>query len=216
MRASDQQIGRTWADIFNNGIILFSAVLFLSIAGWFGWFGFVKSIPLWIFASIGMSVIFIPFLIQRAKDDSHLVIVVNEALKLTEYRIGKRYNWKIQGEPLNYTSESGTRRLLITDFNTDTGEAKGSALADFTQFDLARDLGVFTRLSKAFSEHLREERVTKESVAVEVEKRVSEIASRYLGIIYGTLEPTEIESALNIKTEAKTSPVEMDFDEVVG
>ena len=81
---------------------------------------------------------------------------------------------------------------------------------------MARDLGVFTRLSKAFSEHLREERVTKESVAVEVEKRVSEIASRYLGIIYGTLEPTEIESALNIKTEAKTSPVEMDFDEVVG
>ena len=40
-------------------------------------------------------------------------------------RYGKRYNWKIEGEPLNFTSESGTRRLLITDFNTDTGEAKG-------------------------------------------------------------------------------------------
>ena len=63
---------------------------------------------------------------------------------------------------------------------------------------------------------LSAKRLPKHSVAIEVERRVSEVASRYLGILYGSLEPTEIEAALNIKSIGKAAPVEMDFDEVVG
>jgi hypothetical protein len=63
---------------------------------------------------------------------------------------------------------------------------------------------------------LSAKRLPKQSVAIEVEQRVSEVASRYLGILYGSLEPTEIEAALNIKSKGKAAPVEMDFDEVVG
>jgi hypothetical protein len=63
---------------------------------------------------------------------------------------------------------------------------------------------------------LSAKRLPKQSVAIEVEQRVSEVASRYLGILYGSLEPTEIEAALNIKSMGKAAPVEMDFDEVVG
>ncbi len=210
------RIGRTWADVFSNGVLIFSALGFLLIAGWFGWFSFLAVIPLWVFYSIGMSVIFIPFLVKRAKDDAHLVVVIDGDMKLTEYRIGKRYDWDIDGEPLNFTSNSGTRRMVITDLDVETGQAKGSALAGYTQFDLARDMGVFTRLSRAFSEHLAEERVTKEAIAVEVERRVNSIAQRYIGLLYGTLEPTELEAALDVKKESKNAPLNMDISEVLN
>jgi hypothetical protein len=207
-------IGRTWADVFSNATVIFSSLIFISLGLWLGWFEGISQIPLWVFASIAMSVIFIPFLIQRAKDDAHLVVVLSGPSALTEYRVGKRYRWNIEGEPLHYSSTSGTRRLLITDFDPHSGIGKGSQLAGFTQFDLARDLGVFTRLSDAFSDHLREERITKEAVAVEVELRVNELASRYLGILYGSLEPTEIENALNI-SGSESSPVEMELEDIL-
>ena len=63
---------------------------------------------------------------------------------------------------------------------------------------------------------LSAKRLPKYSIAIQVERGVSEVASRYLGILYGSLEPTEIEAALNIKSKGKAAPVEMDFDEVVG
>ena len=106
--------------------------------------------------------------------------------------------------------------MVITDLDVETGQAKGSALAGYTQFDLARDMGVFTRLSRAFSEHLAEERVTKEAIAVEVERRVNSIAQRYIGLLYGTLEPTELEAALDVKKESKNAPLNMDISEVLN
>jgi hypothetical protein len=216
MDETPQKIGRTWADVFSNGVVLFSILGFLLIAGWFGWFSVLGSIPLWVFISIGSTGFFLPFLIHRAKDDSHIIVVVDGPLKMTEYRVGKRYNWDIEGQGLTYLSSSGTKRILLTDFDKETGKAVGSQLADFTQFDLVRDVSVFQRLSESFSQHLREERATNETVAIEVERRVSEMAKRYLGLLYGSLEPTEIEAALNITSQGKAAPVEMDFDEVVG
>tara|TARA_B100000287_G_scaffold71415_1_gene62910 strand:- start:1954 stop:2424 length:471 start_codon:yes stop_codon:yes gene_type:complete len=135
---------------------------------------------------------------SRAKDDASLVVVLDGDQNLTEYRIGKRYNWEIIGEPLYFTSNSGVKRLLLSKLDTNTGKGEGLEIAGFTQFDLARDLSVFKKLSTAFSEHLRKERLTKESIAVEVEKRVNDISNRYLNILYGSLDPSELENALNI------------------
>ncbi len=210
------RIGRTWADVFSNSALLVAVLAFLLMAGWFGWFNGLATIPLWVFVSIGSTIMFVPFLVQRAKDDAHLVVVVDGPMKMTEFRVGKRYRWAIEGTPITFTSTSGTKRLIITDFNRETGEGKGSALAEMTQFDLVRDIGVFTRLSASFSDHLASERITEQTVAIEVERRVSEIAQRYLGILYGSMEPVEIESALGVKPEGGPAPVEMDFDEVVG
>ena len=117
---------------------------------------------------------------------------------------------------MTFTSSTGTRRLIVSEFDTDSGKAKGSALSGMTQFDIARDIGVFTRLSSAFSEHLREERLTKETIGVEVERRVSELSSRWLGILYGSLEPSEIESALDIENQTKPAPVEMELEDVLN
>ena len=156
-----------------------------------------------------------PFLVARAKDDARLVVVVDGSLKMTEYRIGKRYKWNIDGEPITFHSNTGTHRLLVTAFNPETGAAKGTALSGYTQFDLVRDVCVFTRLTEAFSEHIREERLTKESIGIEVERRVSKLSSRWLGILYGSLDPTEIEDALSIESEAIPAPTEMDIGDVI-
>ena len=63
---------------------------------------------------------------------------------------------------------------------------------------MARDLSTLDRLSKAFSEHLRSERITQELIAVEVESRVKELSERWIGIAMATLEPSELENALNL------------------
>ena len=191
-------VGRTWADIFANGFVIFAILLLIFILGYFGLFKSLSIIPIWVYYSLAMSLIFIPFMFQRAKDDASLVVVLDGDQKLTEYRIGKRYNWSIEGEPLYFSSNSGVKRLLLSKLDTENGQGYGLEIAGFTQFDLARDLSVFRKLSSAFSEHLRKERITKESNAVEVEKRVNDISNRYLNILYGSLDPSELENALNV------------------
>lgn len=45
---------------------------------------------------------------------------------------------------------------------------------------------------------------------------MSAVAHRYLGILYGSMEPSEIEDALGMRTTSTAAPVDMDLDEVVG
>jgi len=89
-------------------------------------------------------------------------------------------------------------------------------LAEFTQFEMARDLSTLDRLSTAFSEHLRSERITQEIIAVEVEKRVKDLSERWVKIAMSTLEPEELENALSLATfedELNTSIDEvLDFE----
>ena len=89
--ASQPRIGRTWADVFSNTALLIGVLAFLLMAGWFGWFNGLATVPLWVFISVGSTLMFVPFLVQRAKDDAHLVVVVDGPLKMTEFRVGKRY-----------------------------------------------------------------------------------------------------------------------------
>lgn len=214
-RANSKIIGRTWADIFANGFFWIFILILIFLLGYFGVFKSLKIIPIWVYYAIAMSLIFTPFMIQRAKDDASLIVVLDGDQKLTEYRIGKRYNWDIVGDPLYFTSNSGVKRLLLSKLDTDTGKGEGLEIAGFTQFDLARDLSVFNKLSTAFSEHLRKERLTKESIAVEVEKRVNDISNRYLNILYGSLDPSELENALSI-SNTFDAKVDQDLAEVLN
>jgi len=81
---------------------------------------------------------------------------------------------------------------------------------------MARDLSTLDRLSTAFSEHLRSERITQEIIAVEVEKRVKDLSERWVKIAMSTLEPEELENALSLATfeeELNTSIDEvLDFE----
>tara|TARA_R100000388_G_scaffold59050_2_gene43457 strand:+ start:2400 stop:2864 length:465 start_codon:yes stop_codon:yes gene_type:complete len=135
---------------------------------------------------------------SRARDDTQLLIVSDGPQMLTEYRVGKRVQLEIDGAVLPFSSRTGTVRNLLTEFDPSTRKGKGSALAEFNQFEMARDLSTLDRLSKAFSEHLRAERVTQELITVEVQKKVKALSERWLGIAMATLEPEELETALNL------------------
>jgi hypothetical protein len=161
MDEAPQKIGRTWADVFSNGVVLFSILGFLLIAGWFGWFSILASIPLWVFVSIGSTGMFVPFLIQRAKDDAHIVMVVDGPLRMTEYRVGKRYNWDIEGQGLTFTQFNAELSAFSSLISTKKpARPKGSQIGRLHSIRFGREMWAsFTRLSESFSHHLREERV---------------------------------------------------------
>jgi hypothetical protein len=193
--------------------VAFIAIVILVL--WMDAFAWITQVPVWILGSVGSSILFIPFLWNRAKDDARLVVAVHGGGKLTEYRVGKRYRWNIEGEPLIFTSKSGTQRLIVSDFDPFTGKAVGTQLAGLTQFDQAINLTTFDKLSKEFATHLRSERITKESIGIEVEKQVSSLSDRWLNILYGSLQPTEVEDALNLNHELSDFELEVDESEVI-
>jgi len=209
------RVGRTWADLVHNALYPVAFIAIVILVLWMDAFAWITQVPVWILGSVGSSILFIPFLWNRAKDDARLVVAVHGGGKLTEYRVGKRYRWNIEGEPLIFTSKSGTQRLIVSDFDPFTGKAVGTQLAGLTQFDQAINLTTFDKLSKEFATHLRSERITKESIGIEVEKQVSSLSDRWLNILYGSLQPTEVEDALNLNQELIDFEPEMDESEVI-
>jgi len=194
----NQKFGRTWVDFWTStgGFILL--IVLIGVAIYFGW-EYIELIPMWVWPAIFLTpIVWTPFLMARARDHTQLFIVSDGPQKLTEYRVGKRVQLDIEGAVLPFYSDSGTIRSLLTEFDPFTRSGKGSALAEFNQFEMARDLSTLDRLSLAFSEHLRSERVTQELIAVEVEKRVKSLSERWIGIAMATLEPEELETALNL------------------
>lgn len=194
----EQKYGRTWADVFSSGIFWLGMVVVLVVL-YFIFRDFKISIPTWIFVSIGASFLFIPFLINRAREDANLLVVVSDSDTLTEYRIGRRYPFNIEGSPLIFTSETGVQRIVLTDLEKTENSVIGysSELAEFSTFDYIRDTSTLRRLSQAFTEHLRGERLTQEMVALQVESKVSEYSETWLKMLYGVLDPSEIETLLN-------------------
>lgn len=209
------RVGRTWADLVHNALYPVAFIAIVILVLWMDAFAWITQVPVWILGSVGSSILFIPFLWNRAKDDARLVVAVHGGGKLTEYRVGKRYRWNIEGEPLIFTSKSGTQRLIVSDFDPFTGKAVGTQLAGLTQFDQAINLTTFDKLSKEFATHLRSERITKESIGIEVEKQVSSLSDRWLNILYGSLQPTEVEDALNLNHELSDFELEVDESEVI-
>lgn len=194
----EQKYGRTWVDFWTGpgGLVILGILLIVLV--YFGW-DYVGMVPKWIWTSIILTpIVWTPWLNARAKDDAQLLLVTDGPQQVSEYRVGKRVDLDIEGAAVPMTSRSGTHRLLLTEFDPISRQGKGSALAEFTQFEMARDLSTLDRLSEAFSEHLRSERITQELIAVEVSKRVKQLSERWVGIAMATLEPEELEVALNL------------------
>ncbi len=212
----NQKFGRTWVDFWTSTggfILLIIAVICLFYFGW----DYIGIIPKWVWPSLALTpIVWTPFLMARARDDTQLLIVSDAPQKFTEYRVGKRVDIDIDGAGIPFTSRSGTVRTLLTSFDPKSLKGTGSALAEFNQFEMARDLATLDRLSKAFSEHLRSERVTQELIAVEVEKRVKQLSQRWIGIAMATLEPEELEMAFDIENEVEMmSKVESDLEVIL-
>ena len=202
--------GRTWADVFVGTSYLAAGVVFLAIAGGLAWWIF-GSIPSWFFISILGSLLFIPFLMERAKDGSDLFIVCDEPFRLTEYRVGRRTGLDIEGKGIQFISKSGVYRTYLNSLDVETMTAKGSPFAGFTQLDQMRDLTTLQRVITTLEETLKENRISSQEVGIEVEKQSIQIVDWALKTIYGAIVPTEVSEAFGVEEEKEyLDPIEVE------
>jgi hypothetical protein len=187
-----KQYGRTWADVFAQTSYLFAGLIFVALVGLVVWFVFDR-IPQWFFLSIVGSLVFIPFLMERAKEKADFICVMDEPMKFTEYRVGRKYNYDLYGNPVLLSSNTGVMRMMLLDFNKETRVAQALPFAELTPLDQMRELNTNLTLSKMFEENLRENRLSKQMVGVEVEKQSSKIVDWALNVLYGSIIPTELE-----------------------
>lgn len=202
--------GRTWADVFVGTSYLMAGLIFLIIAGALAYWIF-GSIPNWFFIAIGGSVLFIPFLMDRAKDGSELFIVCDEPFKLTEYRVGRRTGLDIEGKGIQFISNSGVYRTYVNSLDIETMTAIGSPFAEFTQLDQMRDLTTLERVIKTLEATLKENRISSQEVGIEVEKQSIQIVDWALRTIYGAIIPSEVSEAFGVEAKNET----IDVDEIL-
>ncbi len=199
-----KQYGRTWADVFAQTSYLFAGLIFVVLVGVVVWFVFDR-IPQWFFLSIVGSLVFIPFLMERAKEKADFVCVMDEPMKFTEYRVGRKYSYDLYGNPVVLSSNSGVMRMMLLEFNKETRVAQALPFAELTPLDQMRELNTNLTLSKMFEENLRENRLSKQMVGVEVEKQSSKIVDWALNVLYGSIIPTELEDIYETLDESVES-----------
>ena len=190
-------IGRTWVDLWVGSgyvilVILFIVALFVGAYYAFG------EIPQWIFISIGTSLAFIPFLFDRAKEDSKLYLVCDEPLKLTEYRIGSKVNMDLKGVPARMTSSTGVQRLILKNLDKESMIGIGSPLGEYSQFEQIRTMSTLQNLTNKLEEVLKEDRLTSMQTGIEVEKQSKKVVDWALRVVYGSSIPHELSDALGI------------------
>lgn len=202
-------VGRTWVDLWVSSGYIIVAILFIS-AVFIGVYYFYGELPRWIFIAIGMSLSFVPFLFERAKEDSQLFIVCDEPLKMTEYRIGSKVSLDIEGIPAMMVSRSGVSRFILKFLNPETMQGEGSPLGEYSQFEQIRTMTTLQSVTRKLEEVLKEDRLTTMQMGLEVEKQSKEVVDWALRVIYGASIPTELNEALGIEVEGIT------IDESVG
>tara|TARA_B110000305_G_scaffold73588_1_gene82573 strand:+ start:189 stop:866 length:678 start_codon:yes stop_codon:yes gene_type:complete len=202
--------GRTWADVFVGATYITGGVVFLAVMGGIVYF-LVGKVPFWFFIAIGSSLVFIPFMMERAKEDSSLILVTDGPHRLTEYRVGNKVGLEIDGNPVYFQSKSGVNRKVLSSINVENKTAIGSEFANHTQIDQVRDLTTLQRMVDMLQSTLKESRISSQTVGVEVEKQSIQIVDWALKTIYGAIIPTEISEAFGID-EVES---ELEFDDTV-
>ena len=169
------------------------------------------SIPGWFYIAILTSLVFVPFMMERAKDDSNLILVSDGPHRLTEYRIGNRVGLEIDGNGVIFQSKSGVVRQVLSSLDVENKRATGSEFANATQIDQVRDLTTLQKMVEMLQSTLKESRISAQTVGVEVEKQSIEIVDWALKTIYGAIIPTEISESFGIKED----PISLEIDDSI-
>ena len=206
--------GRTWADVFVGATYITGGLLFLVILA-LAIYYLLGEVPDWFFLSIIASVLFVPFLIERAKDGSELFLITDQPFKLTEYRIGKKVGLNIDGVGTRFQSKTGIQRMVLTDFDKETKKAKGSPFGGLTQIDQVSDMSTLSKMTEMLEKTLKESRISAQTVGVEVEKQSIQIVDWALKTIYGAIIPSEVSEAFGIDEDAKELEVASTDEEVL-
>lgn len=208
-------IGRTIWDIAVASSYVIGGGVFVLIVG-LCLYLYLDKVPTWFFISVFGSLAFIPFLIDRAKEDADLFLISKGPLNLTEYRVGKRYGLMIDGNGVLFSSDSGAYRTVLTDFDENQRIAKGSTFGSYTQIDQVRDMNTLNQLTELLEETLRETRISAQTVGIEVEKQSKVIVDWALKTIYGSIIPSEISEIFGVEIEEEDKKFEhKTVDEII-
>lgn len=195
---SQKVVGRTWVDlVFSSGYVLVGLVVIGVIV--YLSYRIYGVIPTWIWIALGGSLLFIPFLIERAKGDSQLILINDNSQSLTEYRVGSRYPILVEDAGLDMYSHTGRRRMVYTNIeHTENGVLLGGeTLTAMSTFEFLRDMNILRRITTEFSHYLKQDRMTNELIGLEVERKVSEYSETWLRMLYGSLDPSDIEELIS-------------------
>lgn len=211
-QAQPKVVGRTWVDlVFSSGYIVVGlAVIALLVFVIYRIYGFV---PQWVWYSLLCSLLFIPFLIERAKGDSQLILINDGSQKISEYRLGSRYPVFIEDVGYDVYSHTGKQRMIYTQMDmTEEGVILGGeSLTASSTLEFMRDMSILRRITNEFSQYLKQDRLTNELIALEVERKVSEYSETWLRMLYGVLDPSEINELLNQALSVEEKPKEYDI-----
>ena len=200
---SSAVVGRTWADLTIGATYVLFTVAALSGAGALLYL-FLGNIPQWFIISVIVSFGSIPFISDRIRADCEEYIVSHDPFNLTILSVGKKANLQVEGVPTLFSSDSGYIRKMVTHFNPDTLTVKASNFGDFSQIDQVRDMTTLQRLHDKLMALLKEDRLTAQTLGVEVEYQSREIVDWALKTIYGAIIPHEVSEAFESKTETET------------
>lgn len=199
-------VGRSFWDLVIGGSYVVTGLVILIIIGIFMWLWLGK-IPSWFYISVVSSFLFIPFLLERAKEDAELFMIIDEPFSLTEYRIGRKYGLSIAGNGTVFQSNSGVQRMLLTDFDQVNKIGYGSSFGELSQIDQIRDMNTLNHLSEILEQTLRESRENTQTLGVAVEMQAKEIVDWALKIIQGSLIPHEVSELFGIDNNENNDEV---------
>jgi len=201
--APSRTVGRTWADVtIGATYIIFSLAVMAAVAGVM--YMVLGEIPQWFILSLFISLGSIPFISERIRADMEQYIVSHDPFNLTILAVGRKADLKVEGVPTLFSSDSGYIRKMITHFDRDTMTVKASSFGDFSQIDQIRDLTTLQRLHDKLLDLLKADRLTAQTLGIEVEYQSREIVDWALKTIYGAIIPTEISEAFGIEDESKS------------
>lgn len=185
--------GSSWAHILDKWFVRIILLIFIVLAIWLEWWKIILDIPIyWLVGAVGATFWTPHFLaIHRARQTE--LVVYERPNRLTLYRVGRKSKgFTIDGTPISMTSKSGYRRIYVTRYDPETNVAVGSHIKGYSTLDYLADISTFDKLSSKFTEHIEEDRICRELVAVRAADHVRDHAMKWVSIGLASQAPDPI------------------------
>jgi len=184
--------GLSWAALFNRWLIIGLIVLFVGMGTLFDWWGSITRIPVyWLVGVIG-GLFWLPYFNRVHSARQTQLVVYESPNRMTIYRVGRKSGFTIEGSPVSLMSKTGFRRIFVTGYDVETNNATGSQIRGYTTLDFLANVKTFDRLATKFTEHLEEDRLTRELVAVRQAQGVRDQAIKWVNIGLSSQDPEPI------------------------
>jgi len=184
--------GLSWAALLNRWLII-GLIVFIIITGTLlDWWASIASIPVYWLVGIVGGLFWMPYFNRVHSAKQAQLVVYESPNRMTIYRVGRKSGFTIEGSPVSLMSKTGFRRIFVTSYDPETNNAIGSQIRGYTTLDFLANVKTFDRLAVKFTEHLEEDRLTRELVAVRQAQGVRDQAMKWVNIGLSSQDPEPI------------------------